>query len=444
MSRIISEQKTLELVPSGYDSTHSSYSSISSSYPITNAYDGSSTTNYAYITCRTGSQVSSYISLTFDVDIPDGATINSVVCLAKTRVSSTNYIASAVLQLYAGSTAKGSTTDFRSTTAIARSVSGGAVWTLSDIRNVEIRATATRGTSNTSRAAYIYFYGADLTITYTIDSLAYEVTASSTVSGITVSPASQDIISGENATILITGNVEGIIATDNGIDVTSSLAQGQMSTVKKLAESQDNNYIQSGESYAEYAVDHSAEDPYTSTRNMYASDEGYVDYFFDFSDLSSTITITDVTVFVYGHRENSTTDSTHIARLQLMSGSTNKGTSQEFTSTSNQQITISDPGTWTWSELQNAKLRFTVGYYGGLVCGISWYVTYKIDGLTYTISSINQDHVFIVSQDSSVGDLNLRVKRNGTWVTPTKVLVKQSGVWKEAKNIRVKNNGTWK
>jgi hypothetical protein len=78
------------VVPSGYDSANSSYSSISSSYPITNAYDDSNSTSYAYITCNTGSYATTYISLTFDFsEVPSGATIDSITAKAKLRVSST-------------------------------------------------------------------------------------------------------------------------------------------------------------------------------------------------------------------------------------------------------------------------------------------------------------------------------------------------------------------
>lgn len=171
-------QNTITVVPSGYSSSNSSYSSISSSYPITNAYSNSSSTNYAYVTCRTGSSASTYLSLTFDLsEIPDDAVIDSVTCKAKGRVSSTSYISTAVLQLYNGSTAKGSSTSFRTTSATVYTLNAGS-WSRSEIDNIQLRYTATRGTSNTTRAAYIYVYGADLSVTYTWNDIRYTVTTS--------------------------------------------------------------------------------------------------------------------------------------------------------------------------------------------------------------------------------------------------------------------------
>lgn len=126
MAQQISYSDTATLIPSGYSTANSSYSSISSNYPVTNGYTDANSTNYAYITCNTGSRATTYISYTFDVsEIPAEATIDSVACSAKGRVSSTNYISTAVFQLYANTTAKGSSTSARTTTATVYTLTPG-------------------------------------------------------------------------------------------------------------------------------------------------------------------------------------------------------------------------------------------------------------------------------------------------------------------------------
>jgi len=98
LSRIIDISDTLTTHPSGYDSSNSSYSSVSGSYPISNGYTDASSTSYAYITCHTGSQAESHISYTFNVsEIPEEATIDSVACSVKSRVSSTNYLTASTI-----------------------------------------------------------------------------------------------------------------------------------------------------------------------------------------------------------------------------------------------------------------------------------------------------------------------------------------------------------
>ena len=87
-----------------------------------------------------------------------------------------------------------------------------------------MRYTATRGTSNTTRAAYLYFYGADLTINYSVNQTAYTVTATSNVSGITLTPATADIVVGEDHTVYIeTSDISEYVVTDNDTDITELL-----------------------------------------------------------------------------------------------------------------------------------------------------------------------------------------------------------------------------
>lgn len=293
--------------------------------------------------------------------------------------------------------------------------------------------------SNRNTTGYFYCYGAEIEVDYTIP-VYHTVTLSNNTSA-QASISDANPVEGDDVIVSI-DTLNNIVVKDNNVDVTNQFVQGATETISKTAESQTHSGIQSGSSYAEYAIGNTAEDPYNSTSNMYASDTGYVDYAFDFSDIPAGATIQSVSVKVYGHRESSTTDSSHIANVQLMSGSTNKGSDEDFTSTSNQLITISNPGTWTRAELQNAVLRFTVGYYGGLVCGITWSVTYEVDGYIYTISNITTDHVIIVSSGGT--SLPVRVKVNDVWITPTKIYSKQSGVWTEITKILYKSNGIWK
>lgn len=412
MSRVIDISDTLTTHPNGYDSGNSSYSSVSSSYPISNGYTDATSTSYAYITCTTGSRAESHISYTFDVsEIPEGATIDSVTCSVKSRVSSTSYLTASTIQLYSGSTAKGAATSAASTSATARSISNTGTWTYEEIQNIQVRLTGTRGTSSTSRAAYLYFYGATLNITYSLNGTAYTIGATSNVTGTTVEPSTQEVMEGESATISIYSNlIDGLTITDNDVDISNELVIHEVQTggtIEKYPESATTTSVQSGTSYAQYAVGHSAESPYSSTNNMYASQStiGHAAYTFDFSDIPSNATITNVTVRCNGHRENSNVSSTYVARVELYSGSTQKGSTYELTSTSNYTFEVPDVGTWTRAELQEAELWFLVGYYGGLLCGATWEVTYTIPSSgneyywTYTIEGVNADHVILITEE---------------------------------------------
>ena len=152
-----------------YNSDHSYYALSNAS----NGYSGTETSSYASMNLTRGSGASSYMYWEFDVPtIPDGATINSIECEYRARVSnsSTSYIASAAIQMCSGTTTKGSSKSIRTTSTAVGSFSSSEMgtWTAAEINaGVKLKTTATRGTSRTSSNYYIYFYGADITITYT-------------------------------------------------------------------------------------------------------------------------------------------------------------------------------------------------------------------------------------------------------------------------------------
>lgn len=147
----------------------------------------------------------------------------------------------------------------------------------------------------------------------------------------------------------------------------------------------------------------------TATGNDYSknsSSTATIAYGFDFSDIPENAVIESVTVKVGGHAESSSYSSSKKCDLQLYSGTTAKGTKTHFTSTNKQVLTL-DAGTWTRAELQSAKLQVTLGYYGGLVNGVDFIVTYSIP----------------------VAGTRLRVKKNGQWIKVTKIYQKINGTW---------------
>lgn len=407
MSRVINIDDSITAHPTGVADDHA-YASISNA---TNGYTDSSSTTYATINLTTGSGATTYIYFTFDFsNIPVGATINSVSCTAKAYINTTNSsrITTRQIQLYSGTTAKGSASTISNSTSAFTMTAG--TWTRDELLNARIRLYGVRGTSNTTSTYYFRFYGATFTVNYSVNGTAYTIGATSHVTGVTVDPATQEVMEGEDATVSIYASmIDGLEITDNGTDITNELVQHEVptgGTIERYPASATTTSVQSGTSYAQYAVGHSAEDPYSSTNNMYASQStiGHAAYTFDFSDIPENATITNVEVRCTGHRESSTVSSTYVARVELYSGSTQKGSTYELTSTSNYLFTLPDVGTWTRAELQDAELWFLVGYYGGLLVGATWEVTYTIPSSgseyywTYTMSNVAADHVILIEE----------------------------------------------
>lgn len=431
---------TITVHPSGYSSADSSYSSISSSYPVNNGYTDTSSNSYAYITCRTGSRAKTYISYTFDFsDIPANAVITSVTAKAKGRISSTNYLTSAYYEIFKNGTEMTGQTSFRTTTATVYDIGDCGEWTREELDDLMIRATAVRGTSNTSRAAYIYFYGAEIEVVY---STAPARTVTSTISGDgTIEPSgATSTFEGAEYELIITptNKSDPVTVTNNGTDVTSQLvAYGPETSTSAVPADVTTSGIQSGSSYAEYAVGRSAEDPASSSNNMYASSSsvGHADYSFDLSAVPSDAEITGITAVCYGHRESSTISSTYVSRCTLICGS---AISEEvdFPSTSDSTITVVANEMPSRADLTNLVVRHEVGYYGGLVLGITLTVEYAASGGTVD----HYVYTYTVGQDATIAvtigaTSKLYVKVNGSWVEISKAYKKVNGSWVEQSDL---------
>lgn len=155
-----------------------------------------------------------------------------------------------------------------------------------------------------------------------------------------------------------------------------------------------------------------------------SSSTAHIDYSFEFADIPEDAEIIEVSCQVKGHLENKSRSK---ANLQLYAGTVAKGSASKFSSTSAQTITLTT-GTWTRAEIDNLKLRFTIGYYGGLVNGATVTVTYSYNDVTYTISINNSTSATVSADPAEVSPghsstikadriSDLRVTDNGTDIT---------------------------
>ena len=431
---------SVTLYPSGYTGESNWTISTSGSYSITNAYKGSGDTSSS---CRitVNTSATGYVYLTFDTsEIPAGATITSITGTVTVRVSNTTRVTNTVCQLYTGTTAKGNNVTFASTTTSNTvTLSPGSGWTRANLNDLRLRIGATG--SSATQTKYVYLYGATITINYSVQT--YDITLTNNSSA-TASLSETSAPEGGSVDVYI-NTISGITVTDNGVNVINSFGTAGPETISQVPSetfttgksSSSVNFYQNSSTtstaWLEYAIGYSAESPYSTsnTSNTYVKPEGstgWINYHFDFSNIPSDATINSVNVKVYGARENSTVDTSHVARFQCYSGSTAKGTIQNLTSTSNSAVTLTDPGTWTRAELQDAQLRFEIGYYGGRMLGITWSVTYQASGYVYTITNISTNHTIVISNAGSNQPI-IYYKVNGSWVAATAVYKKVNGSW---------------
>ena len=431
---------TARLTPSTYYLSSSSYLSVTNA---DNMYDNTDSGSYGQVYNSRTSTTSYYIYLRgFDFDaIPVAAVVSSFTVSLKARQSGVSTSTSYQPYLANGTSAiNGSCTPITTTAAVHEFTGISADWdTIKGYgSNFGIRINCRRSSRNT--AAYMYIYGAEIEVTYTVPD-PRTVTTTLTGDG-TISPSgTQTMYDGNEYELIITPTDKSatVAVTKNGTDVSSQLvAHGAGATVSLVPDDVTTSNIQSGSSYAEYAVGHSAESPSSSgtSSNMYASSgsTGYAAYSFDFSGIPSTAVIEEMEVRCYGHRENATIDSSHVSQCVLYSGSTAISDEIDFPSTSNSLITLTPSDTVTRSQLDNLAVRHYVGYYGGLTLGITVEVTYStgsgLDHYTYT-TTISGNMTIVVTIGGAVQTDTLYVKNNGAWVAVSKAYKKVNGAWTE-------------
>lgn len=416
---------TIRLVPSTYYLSSSTYLSVSNAANMYEVTDDSDT-DYATVTNSQSGTTSYYIYIrgfNFD-DVPSSAIINSFTVKLRARESGISTSSSYAPKLCHGTSQITSTCSAITTTATTFTFTGvDADW--EDIvgygSDFGIRINCRRASRNTT--GYMYIYGAEILVDYTIPNPA---TVTSTLTGDgTISPSGAYSTYDDaeyTLTITPTDKTETVTATKDGVDITNQLVvHGPGDTVSLVASNYTTSGIQSGSSYAEYAVGYTAENPNSSAsgRNMYASSgsTGYASYSFDFSSIPSNATIEDIEVKCYGHRESSTISSSYVSQCVLYQDSTAISDEVDFPSTSSSMISVTPNSMPTRSELDNVTLRHYVGYYGGLVEGITFIVTYStgsgVDHYTYTyiVSGNATIAVVIGSQATNT----LYIKENGPW-----------------------------
>lgn len=412
---------TVTITPSTYYLSSTNYLSVADA---SNMYADCDSTTHATVTNSRTSTTSYYIYVRgFDLSVvPSDAIVTSFS--VRCKASHSGGYAQA-LYLYDGtSTSLGSSSTTLSTTATTHTINVTHDWAdlVSAGSDLGIRINCRRASRNTT--AYVYVYGAEIEVTYSLP-VYHSVTVTNTTSA-TVSVSDTSPIEGTDVTVTAS-TLSGITVTDNGADVTSQFVQGGSATVSSNPTAYDVSGSISGTHYQQcigQGLDH------TVSGNDYCSSSGstaHIDYSFDLSDVPAGASILSVTVQVRGHCE-STSSSSEVATLRLYSGTTAKGSESEFTSTSDQTVTMT-AGTWTAAELHDAILRFTIGYYGGAVSGAVWTVAYELDGYVYTITNVVADHALVFSAGST--GPQLYVKQGTSWVQVTTAYRKVSGTWRQ-------------
>ena len=453
---------TARLVPSTYAVSNSNYLSVSDA---SNMYTNTDSDTYATCTNSQSGTTTYYIYIRgFNFNaLPSDAEVSSFTVKFKIRESGASTSTSYRPYLVNNTTTLTGTASMPSTTATTISFTGvTATWnTIKGYgSDFGIRISNRRNSRNTT--SYLYIYGAEIEVTYTVPILR---TITTTLSGNgTISPSGTTSLYDDEEfelTITPTNKSDPVTVTYNSTDITAELVghyTGGNATSMSTASGSGvtTGFSRSGgafyqssstssDSWLRYAIGHTAESPYSTsnTSNTYCKDGtndvntmGWMNYPFDFSNLPLDAEVTSIEVKCYGAIESTSQSASH-ADIELYCGDELKSVSQKFTSTQNGTITISNPGEWDREELQDAWVRFSVGYYGGRLLGITWKVNYltggTLDHYTYSYTVSGDATIAVVIGSGEVAKLYIKV--NGAWVEVDKVYIKTGGSWVEQSDI---------
>ena len=159
---------SVTLTPTGYDGQHSSYSSVDTSYPLSNGLTSSSSDTFTVINLSKGSGAVSKLAVKFDMStIPTDAKVNSISCKIKARISNASpYILSGVAQLYCGTAGLSGEIEL-GTSPVAQTFNDTGWWDRESLDDLILLITCTRGSLSANNSHTLRFYGADLTVDYT-------------------------------------------------------------------------------------------------------------------------------------------------------------------------------------------------------------------------------------------------------------------------------------
>lgn len=149
--------------------------SVDGSHPYSNVIGkGTDSSDYAQWYMVTGGAARTKVFYSFDLsEIPENATITSVICKAKCQCENSSSFGGGNnnVGLYSGSTEKVRTGGIQAfgTTASVVEVPE-TTWTRDELNSLNLVIHGARGYLNTSTSYWMRLYGADLTVTYEIPS----------------------------------------------------------------------------------------------------------------------------------------------------------------------------------------------------------------------------------------------------------------------------------
>lgn len=424
---------TIRLVPSTYAVSNSSYAKVTNA---SNMYHNTDNTTYATLQNTRNSTSNTYHVYIRGFNfgsVPSDAIVSSFTIKIKANESYMSTSSSYRPSLYNGTTAISNTTVTSSlstsVTTLTFPIPSTLTWdTIKGYgANFGIRVPMRR--SSTSYSSYVYVYGAEIEVTYTVP-VYHSVTITNSTSA-TVTASDSNPLEGTDVTIM-SDTISGIAVTDNGTDVTSQFVHHSGTTGEySITNRGSYGFALSGGYYVSQnkGVDKTAAVCRVSFVLPVASTVtftfiNYAEQGYDFGVFGNLDTELSTNYYSAGSSGATITDNSY--KLACNTSTHNQSTTQTLTysnvSAGEHYIDVKYSKDDA-SAANNDTLQFKVA------------ITYNetVSYYAYTITNIQADHAIIVSP--SGGGEQMYVKVNGAWVAVTAVYKKVNGSWVQQSNL---------
>ena len=430
---------TIRLVPSTYYASNSSYVSVTNP---SNMYTNTDSTNYASIQNTRNSTSNTYYCYIRGFNfssVPSDAIVSSFTVKIRAYESYMSTSSSYRMSLYNGTTSISNTTVTSSLSTAATTFTFPIPSTLTwdTVKgygsNFGIRVPLRRSSTNSS--SYVYVYGAEIEVTYTVP-VYYDVTINNSSSATVTTSDSRPL---ENTDVEIrSSTVSGITITDNGTDVTSQFTQrteaGESYTVNNLGtygftlNSQTGYYTSNNKGVSKSAATCRIDFHVPVAATITFTYINYAEATYDFGVFGNIDVELSTNYYAAGSNGATITDSSYKKACNTSSDNSSSAKTLTYTMSSGDHSIWVKYSKDDASDANNDTLQFSVAitlnesftpgtYYG------------------YDITNISANHTIVVVNSGSTTYVIYK-KTNNTWsnMSYTKVFKKVNGSWVEQSN----------
>ena len=435
---------TIRLVPSTYYRNNSSYVSVTDPENMYTNIDSETTAAIRNSRSSTSNTYYCYLRGFNFSDVPSDAIVSDFEIKIRAYESYMSTSSSYRMSLYNGTTSISSTTAAESLGTNAKTLTFPIPSTLTWEMlkgygsNFGIRIPLRR--SSTSYNSYVYVYGAEIDVTYTVP-VHHGVTVSNSTSA-TVTVSDSDPLEGTDVEVR-SNTIDGIKVTDNGTDVTSLFTQRSetaesYSVVNEGSYGFDLNsstgyYVSNNEGISKTAALCRVDFHVPVAATITFTYINYAEQGYDFGVFGNIDVALSDDYYAAGSGGATITDSSY--KRACNTSTYNSSSAQTLT----YEMTAGDHSIWVKyskddaSDDNNDTLQFKVAITldEPFTPGSYW---------GYDITNIVADHAIVVTQVVTGPDMY--VKSNGSWVKVTKAYRKVSGSWQEVALDSAFSSGT--